>query len=351
MKEIVTGPLESISSSNETDSTESELQLQSITATTSQQDFVRFNVPKRIATASQVVAAADRHRISNNALNDILVAFIRESDGDVNDFVLSKASTLRGRKEVRELEFNEIEKNFKSTIIGEFFTVHWDEKLLKQYGDMKQTSHIAVLSSNGSDSKLLGTTSLDRGTGLQQAQAIKNMLDAWEITELCVAMCFDTTAANTSKFSGACVLLEAFLGRSLLWTACRHHIFEVVLSQVFKDIFGDSASPSVELFQQLKNWQLIDFTKATSHLDPSTSSCSKEDIEHANRSLLTLKTNSSYLLRDDYEVMLNLATYYIDKSSFLHFSFRRPGTQHRARWMSSYIYSLKVLLLQNQFEI
>ena len=38
---------------------------------------------------------------------------------------------------------------------------------------MKQPPHIAVLSSNGSDSKLLGATSLDRGTGLQQAQAIE----------------------------------------------------------------------------------------------------------------------------------------------------------------------------------
>ena len=253
MKEIVTGPLEGISSSSETDSTESELQLQPIIATTSQQDFVRLNVPKRIAAASQVVAAADRHRISSNALNDILAAFIRESDGDVNDFILSKASTLRGRKEVRELEFNKIKQNFKSTIIGEFFTIHWDEKLLKQYGDMKQTPHIAVLSSNGSDPKLLGTTSLVRGTGLQQAQAIKNMLDAWKITEMCVAMCFDTTAANSGKFSGACVLLEALLGRSLLWIACRYHIFEVVLSQVCKGIFEDSAGPSVELFQHLKN--------------------------------------------------------------------------------------------------
>ena len=249
MKEIVTGPLEGISSSSETDSTESELQLHSIIATTSQQDFVRLNDPKRIAAASQVVAAADKHRISSNALNDILAAFIRESDGDVNDFILSEASTLRGRKKVRELEFSKIKKNFKSTIIGEFFIIYWDEKLLKQYGDMKLTPHIAVFSSSRSDSKLLGTTSLNRGTGLQQAQTIKNMLDAWEITELCVAMCFDTTAANTGKFSGACVLLKALLGRSLLWIACRHYIFEVVLSQVFKGIFGDSAGPTVELFQ------------------------------------------------------------------------------------------------------
>ena len=49
--------------------------------------------------------------------------------------------------------------------------------------------------------------------------------------------------------------------------------------------------------------------------------------------------------------MLNLATYYIDKSSFPHFSFQHPRTQHRTRWMLSCIYSLKMLLLQNQLEI
>ena len=119
----------------------------------------------------------------------------------------------------------------------------------------------------GNDSRLLGTTSLDRGTGLQQAQAI-NLLDAREITESCMAMCFDATAANNGKFNNPCVLLEALLGRSLLWIVCRHHIFEVLLLQVFKGIFGDYVGSSVELFQQLNNnWQLIDFTNATSHLD------------------------------------------------------------------------------------
>jgi len=112
MKEIVSGSLEEISSS-ESDSNQSEIsdvQFQSQLATTSKPDFVKLYVPKRIATASQVVAAADRHRISSNALNDVLAAVIRESDGDVNDFILSKASTLRGRKQVRQSEFNKIKE-------------------------------------------------------------------------------------------------------------------------------------------------------------------------------------------------------------------------------------------------
>ena len=42
---------------------------------------------------------------------------------------------------------------------------------------------------------------------------------------------------------------------------------------------------------------------------------------------------------------------YINEKSFSNFSFRHPGAQHRARWMSSCIYSLKMLLLQGQLQL
>ena len=145
------------------------------------------------------------HLVLCHWLNDVLAAIIRESNGDVNEFVLSKASTLRGRKQARHSEFENI-KNFKNSTNGEFVTIHWDEKLLKQSGDVQQTPNITVFSSNGRDSKLLGTTGLRRGTGLQQAEAIKELLYEWDLTDSCVAMCFDTTAANTGRFGGACTL-------------------------------------------------------------------------------------------------------------------------------------------------
>ena len=115
-------------------------------------------------------------------------------------------------------------------------------------------------------------------------------------------MSFDTTAANTGRFSGACILLEAILDRSLLWIACRHRMLEVVLSQVFKAIFGDSVGTSDELFQQLKNqWQSVDFTQSTYHLNQSTTACLQEDVKHAYQSLVKIKLDPSYLPRDDYE--------------------------------------------------
>ena len=173
---------------------------------------------------------------------------------------------------------------------------------------------MAVLASHGNQSKLLGTTSFDRGTGLQ-AEAIKEILDDWEITEKCVAMCCDTTASNTGKFSGACILLKAQLDRSLLWTACRHHELQVILVNEFRCIFASFTGPQIELIKRLKdNWQSVDTTKATSHLDASSSACPKENIEYARQSVLDVKWNwSVYIPRDNFEEMLNLVIFYIEK--------------------------------------
>ena len=56
-----------------------------------------------------------------------------------------------------------------------------------------------ILSSHENNIKLLETTRSESGSGLNQANAIKNMLDEWDIQELCLGMCFDTTASNTGK--------------------------------------------------------------------------------------------------------------------------------------------------------
>ena len=130
-------------------------------------------------------------------------------------------------------------KDFKKAIQHEFVLIHWDEKLLQERGDFAPTVHIAVLSSHRSGTKLQGTTSLERGTGRDQAEAIKHILNAWNLEEQFVAMCFHTTASSAGKFHGACILSEALLEHPLLWTTCRHHVHdhhahEVILAHVFK---------------------------------------------------------------------------------------------------------------------
>ena len=52
-------------------------------------DRILLHMPRNIASTSQVVMTADRHKISSNALNGIIASIIRESQGCVEDFVLS----------------------------------------------------------------------------------------------------------------------------------------------------------------------------------------------------------------------------------------------------------------------
>ena len=70
---------------------------------------------------------ADRHKISSNALNDIIASTIRESQGCVEDFVLSQMSTLRGHKKLRSLKFESVKKNFLAGLDDHYFKIHWDE--------------------------------------------------------------------------------------------------------------------------------------------------------------------------------------------------------------------------------
>ena len=167
--------------------------------------------------------------------------------------------------------------------------------------------------------KLLGTTALDSGTGLNQARAIKdNMLEEWNIKEQCVAMCFDTTASNIGRIAGACILLEAFIGYPLLWTSCRHHMLEGILGDAFKVIFGPTSSPMVNCFGILKSkWPTFNLFSIT-RIDDSHQVGMKPVKIHRQTALQALQKlcsdSSTYLPRDDYEELLKLSLFYLDKS-------------------------------------
>lgn len=65
------------------------------------------------------------------------------------------------------------------------------------------------------------------------ASAVKKATDEWNLADRIIrAACFDTTASNTGRRSGACHLLEQLLQKSLLYLPCRHHILELVSDNV-----------------------------------------------------------------------------------------------------------------------
>jgi hypothetical protein len=75
----------------------------------------------------------------------------------------------------------------------------------------------------------------------------------WDIRDQLVAQVFDTTASNSSGEVGACFYLEMWLDRPILWTACRHHIYELHVNWVVKAIWGSTKEPGVSLFRRLKS--------------------------------------------------------------------------------------------------
>ena len=110
--------------------------------------------------------------------------------------------------------------------------VHWDGKLLPgNSGDERLPVWITSLIDG--NSKLLGAPKLASGRGKAAADTVIQYLIEWKCDSMVIGMCFNTTGANTMvPISGACTLIEKSL-RNLLWMACCHHMFEVLLSDAY----------------------------------------------------------------------------------------------------------------------
>lgn len=165
-------------------------------------------------------------------------------------------------------------------------------------------------------------------------------------------MCFDTTASNTGKMKGACILLEHYLGKDLLYLACRHHILEIILKSVFDCKMGATTGPQPEIFKKFQaQWSKIDKTKYNVGLDDETVQNTLKDYDVEEISSFLLNQLLIHQPRDDYKEFLVLSLVFLGKLSPEEFSFRLPGPIHHARWMAKALYCLKMFLFRNQFSM
>ena len=123
-------------------------------------------------------------------------------------------------------------------------------------------------------------------------------------------------ASNIGKFNDACIHLESLLNHSLLWTACRHHMHEVILSPVFKNIFVKSSRPQIIFFEILKKkWSTLNFAVDMTHI------ADFETLEDAFKALHEIRYDSnSYIPRNDCAELLDIL-YYLNKNSFTFIGF------------------------------
>ena len=74
------------------------------------------------------------------------------------------------------------------------------------------------------------------GTGENTSAAVHKLVLDWGLFDQVKCMCFATTASNTGRESGACVLLEHKMEKDMIW------------SSYFEDCFGISCFHLVTSF-------------------------------------------------------------------------------------------------------
>ena len=170
-------------------------------------------------------------------------------------------------------------------------------------------------------------------------------IKAWNIERTLVAMVFDTTASNAGWMNGAAKIIEEHFGKKLLWCACRHHIYERVLSSVYTKIFGESRSPNYEPFRQFKDdiWSKLsansDAPFKKIQIEERALKSRREEVIKFMSDILEKK--SLKIVRDDYRECCQLALQLLNQTN-IKVNWHKPGAFHHARWMCTILYTSKM---------
>ncbi len=307
------------------------------------EDWVTVKLPKRILTAEEVCMSADRHGLSKRQLFATVASVIKASTATVDDFVLSPSSATRSRMEVRE----KVAKRLKETYIGdkkENLVVHWDGKIVEDFKRLQD--RIGVVVSGEGGAKLLAIPAVVSSSGENQAAVVHQAVLDWHLEDGIVALSFDTTASNTGKHVGTCVILERMLNKKLMWLACRHHVLELLLRRVGATVFGKTTGPSNKDFKDFKDtWPTLNNTIWTTlEIRDGWMAIRRTSVLEQLRQLLH---NTNRWLREDYKEAVEI-TYLLLGGNDIDMQFKKPGAFHHARWMANILYYGKMLLFSSQ---
>ena len=306
-------------------------------------------IPADILSRPKVVAIATRFKISPAAQAAFTKAIIEESNGDVSKIKSSYATADRARRKVA----TDIAENVKQEwSCPEPACLHWDSKLNKDLNNPYiKVERLSILVGNRDDLKFLGAPSYMPGTDEKSGEIISRetmaILNAWLLCRLIVAMVFDTTSANTGHITAACISIQIKLERALLWTPCRHHIGEVILTHVWDDLnIETDKSPEISLFVRFRNnygslphsdentvFQIFNRDGLDEQALAFIDQCVDETTE-----ILTPKIKFS---RSDYREFGNLTLVYLGTKERV--KLMRPGAMHKVY----YIYQVPAICMLN----
>lgn len=317
-------------------------------------------IPHDIIKRPKLVALATRLKMTPAQQAIYTEALIVEACGDSSKVSSSYATADKTRRKVGD----EIAKAAREQwVVPKLATLHWDSKLMASLSNQNITEErLTVVVGTSRDLKLLGVPGYQPGTDRKSGDIIADLtlklLLSWNCAESVVNMTFDTTASNTGHVTAACVTIQQRLGRALLWSACRHHVGEVVLSHVFNDLqIETSKSPDVTLFTRLrKNFNLLSVVRSVgerlSRFDSTAFSESAQSfLGECRDNVLKLGRSALPTRRDDYKEFIELCLVFLDgEVPERRATFKRPGALHKARWMAKLIYAIKICLFETQIQ-
>jgi hypothetical protein len=180
-------------------------------------------------------------------------ALIEEAGGDTTKVSGSYSYADKSRRKTAR----NIAMTFKDQWVSpKLAMLHWDSKQMSSLTNNNIVEErLSVLVGTSTELKLLGVPSYEPRTGRTSGDIIAdltvNLLKSWNCIDAIISMAFDTTCSNTGHVKAACITIQQRLGRPLLWTACRHHVGEIILTRVFSDHqIETSKSPDITLFTQ-----------------------------------------------------------------------------------------------------
>lgn len=351
-------PSEPSSSENESASSDNEYAASTSATPSSHRRTLRTGehvfIPHDILKSPELVALSTRMKLSPAQQSAFTETLIEEVGGDPTKIATSYATADKSRRKVGEQIAASAREMWVPPLRA---SLHWDSKImtsLTYQNELEERLTISVGDSN--EIKLLGVPSYKPGTDRKSGDIISdltvNLLHTWNCADSIVNMVFDTTASNTGHLSAACITIQHNLQRALLWSACRHHVGEVILTQVFNDLHIEaSRSPEVTLFSRFR--AKFDLFPHSCNEDQPLSILDLSQFGDADTRLLdgmridTLEIlkSKAEMKRDDYLEFIELCKVFLGDQKEL--TFKRPGAIHKARWMAKLLYSIKITLLEN----
>ena len=308
---------------------------------------------RKINIMGPISLAADGRGISLRDRTIIAAETMKAAGLDINDTNISVGSATYHAKKSRAKLAEKLEEDWRCP---SHVTLHWDTKMVEVTGSYQKSNRCCVVL-RGCDPEnleiILAIPEIKDGKGKTEAEAVINVLKGREVKVQVLAVVFDTTSTNTSAELGACKFIEEYVGRPVLWVACRHHIAELVVTEAYLKIWNiKTTGPKEPMCEKLrKEWVNIKDKVDYSKLQTFDSSSLPESLRPLARETLDFcltEYHRGTFPRADYRELCELAIICLG-GEVEKFQFRLPGPVHHARWMALGIYFLKMHLLGDLF--